>query len=150
MYRHTKLVFQKLFWRLLLPVTLILALAGCVSAHGYKSVTLSTETEQKAIWVLGIQYGEHYLPGGGMGGAVGENTGRGRASIGVSELKIPESVTYRWYDNIVHYSKYKDMLIHEYTVQIPKELPKLRPDQNLLLLFLIKMDNTVTVEVRPR
>jgi len=65
-------------------------------------------------------------------------------------ISIPKTATYRWYDDIVHYSKYKDMPIHEYTVKLPQEMPELKPKEVILFLFLIKEDNTVTVEVRPR
>ncbi|MFV1993559.1 MAG: hypothetical protein ACC635_06630 [Acidiferrobacterales bacterium] len=150
MYKHLKPLSLNPSWRSLLTVVLLLSLAGCASFSKTYEVQVSTETEQKAIWILDIQFGEYKLRGGGLGGAVGENTGRGRRSVGIGQIKIPKTATYRWYDNIVHYSKYKDMPIHEYTVQLPTEMPDLKPGKTLMFLFLIKEDNTVTLEVRPR
>ncbi len=134
--------FQKPFWQLVFSATLLLALSACTTYP----VTVSTETEQKAIWVLDIQFGDYRLPGGGMGGSVGENTGRGRSSVGLGHIKIPETATYRWKKR-AHYTKSKYFPVHEYTVQLPQEMPELKPDQKIKFLFLIKEDNTVTVEV---
>jgi len=144
-----KSLSQKPAWRILLPVTLLLVLAACASLANTYPIQVSTETEQKAIFVRDFQFGEYRIPVGGLGGSVGENTGRGRKSAGILNIKVPKTATFRWKKR-VHYSKYKDLPLHEYTVQLPQEMPKLRSDQTLLFLFLIKEDNTVTVEVRPR
>jgi len=68
----------------------------------------------------------------------------------MGHIRIPKTATYHWYDNIVHYSKYKDIPIHEYTVQLPTEMPELKPKEVILFLFLIKEDNTIALKVRPR
>ena len=63
-YRRMKHVHQNQFWQFLLSATFLLALAGCTTYP----VQVSTETEQKAIWVQDIQFGKYRLPGGSMGG----------------------------------------------------------------------------------
>jgi len=133
---------RKPFRQLFFSATLLLTLAACTTYP----VTVSTETEQKAIWIQYIQFGEYRLLGGSLGGSVGENTGRGRSSVGMGYIKIPETATYRWKKS-AHYTKSKYFPVHEYTVQLPQEMPELKPDQKIKFLFLIKEDNTVTVEV---
>jgi len=144
--KHMKPQVQKPSWRLLLLAPVILALASCASISRTYDVKVSTETEQKAIFISDIQFGEYHLPGGGLGGAVGENTGRGRSSVGLGDVKIPKTATYRWKKR-AHYSKYKDLPLHEYTVQLPTDFPDVKLGEVLMFLFLIKMDNTVTVKV---
>jgi len=126
-------------------VIIVLTFTGCTTYP----VQVSMETEQKAIWIQYIQFGEYSLPGGGLGGSVGENTGRGRSSVGMGYIKIPETATFRWKKR-AHYTKSKYFPVHEYTVKLPQEMPELKPKEVILFLFLIKEDNTVTVEVRPR
>jgi len=133
---------RKPFWQLFLSVVLLLTVAACATYP----VTVSTETEQKAIWVQYIQFGEYRLPGGALGGSVGENTGRGRRSVGMGQIRIPKTATYRWKKR-AHYTKSKYFPVHEYTVPLPTEVPELKPGQKIKFLFLIKEDNTVTVEV---
>jgi len=72
LHYYAKPIPLKPFWRLLLLVSVILVLAGCATLTNTYPITVSTETEQKAIWILDIQFGEYSLIGGGLGGSVGE------------------------------------------------------------------------------
>lgn len=138
-----KPIHQKTFLRLLLPVTLILVLAGCVSLYGKVPVYTSITTEHKQAFVLRSEFGGVYFPVGGMGAG-------GRKSANLGSIKLPKTFTLRWYDQIVHYSKYKNLKLHEYTVDIPKVLKannEVNVSKGVKFLFTIKKDNTVTVKV---
>jgi len=67
----------------------------------------------------------------------------------MGNIKIPKTATFRWKKR-AHYTKSKYFPVHEYTVQLPQKMPGFSPGQKVLFLFLIKKDNTVTLEVRPR